>query len=290
MDFRDYDPAIARWTGIDPVTHHNMSPYMAFDGNPVFWADPSGADSASGNTLDVFGRDKFDTNGMYIPFSERGVGSFDEYLSQDGGGFGEVANYDEDGSTWYTLDKDSFTKIANEMGITQEGTISKFFEALMLEYMSKNIANYSFKPNNLPIANGSSPDGIASPVKINGKKVTVSMLSSLYDAKLIRSGGEVEYKDQAKNFIAYLKSLNAEIKSITYVTSHNVKVNNRIITEAGNSIQVRLIYAQYRWHKGNYQISFYHTQGTSRMYDIPNPVPVNINPNLLKKWSPFLNN
>jgi RHS repeat-associated protein len=42
MDFRDYDPAIARWTGIDPVTHHNMSPYMAFDGNPVFWADPSG--------------------------------------------------------------------------------------------------------------------------------------------------------------------------------------------------------------------------------------------------------
>jgi RHS repeat-associated protein len=45
MDFRDYDPAIARWTGIDPVTHHNMSPYMAFDGNPVYWADPSGADS-----------------------------------------------------------------------------------------------------------------------------------------------------------------------------------------------------------------------------------------------------
>jgi hypothetical protein len=47
MDFRDYDPAIARWTGIDPVTHHNMSPYMAFDGNPVFWADPSGADADS---------------------------------------------------------------------------------------------------------------------------------------------------------------------------------------------------------------------------------------------------
>ena len=22
-----------------------MSPYMAFDGNPVFWADPSGADA-----------------------------------------------------------------------------------------------------------------------------------------------------------------------------------------------------------------------------------------------------
>ena len=44
MPFRDYDPAIGRWTGIDPVTHHSMSPYNAFDGNPVFWADPSGAD------------------------------------------------------------------------------------------------------------------------------------------------------------------------------------------------------------------------------------------------------
>jgi RHS repeat-associated protein len=88
MDFRDYDPAIARWTGIDPVTHHNMSPYMAFDGNPVYWADPSGADSTDGNTLDIFGRDRFDSSGMYIPFGERGVGSFDEYLSQDGGGDG----------------------------------------------------------------------------------------------------------------------------------------------------------------------------------------------------------
>ena len=44
MDYRDYDPAIGRWTGIDPVTHHSMSPYNGFDNNPVFWADPSGAD------------------------------------------------------------------------------------------------------------------------------------------------------------------------------------------------------------------------------------------------------
>jgi RHS repeat-associated protein len=45
MDMRQYDPAIARWTAIDPVTHHSMSTYTAFDNNPVFWADPSGADS-----------------------------------------------------------------------------------------------------------------------------------------------------------------------------------------------------------------------------------------------------
>ncbi|WP_420552113.1 DUF6443 domain-containing protein [Tenacibaculum aiptasiae] len=48
MDLRQYDPAIARWTSIDPVVHHSMSTYTAFDNNPVFWADPSGADSESG--------------------------------------------------------------------------------------------------------------------------------------------------------------------------------------------------------------------------------------------------
>ena len=44
MDLRKYDPTIARWSGIDPVTHHSMSTYTAFDNNPIFWADPSGAD------------------------------------------------------------------------------------------------------------------------------------------------------------------------------------------------------------------------------------------------------
>lgn len=45
MDMRDYDPEIARWTGIDPVTHFSQSPYNAFDGNPIINSDPSGADS-----------------------------------------------------------------------------------------------------------------------------------------------------------------------------------------------------------------------------------------------------
>jgi RHS repeat-associated protein len=50
MDFRDYDPAIGRWLGIDPVTHFSQSPYNAFDGNPVSIADPSGADGIGGST------------------------------------------------------------------------------------------------------------------------------------------------------------------------------------------------------------------------------------------------
>src|SRR5690606_40156808 len=45
MDLRQYDPAIGRWMVQDPVVHHEFSPYSAFDNNPVYWADPSGANS-----------------------------------------------------------------------------------------------------------------------------------------------------------------------------------------------------------------------------------------------------
>jgi len=49
MDVRSYDPALARFTSIDPVTHFDYSTYNAFDNNPVFWADPSGADAQNGD-------------------------------------------------------------------------------------------------------------------------------------------------------------------------------------------------------------------------------------------------
>jgi len=45
MPLRQYDPAIARFTSLDPVVHHSYSTFSAFDNNPVFWADPSGADA-----------------------------------------------------------------------------------------------------------------------------------------------------------------------------------------------------------------------------------------------------
>ena len=56
MDLRQYDPAIGRWIVQDPVVHHEFSPYSAFDNNPVYWADPSGADSQpTGNNIDYMG-------------------------------------------------------------------------------------------------------------------------------------------------------------------------------------------------------------------------------------------
>ncbi|MEN1783946.1 MAG: DUF6443 domain-containing protein [Bacteroidota bacterium] len=42
---RMYNPWDIRWWSMDPITHYSMSPYNAFDNNPAFWADPTGADA-----------------------------------------------------------------------------------------------------------------------------------------------------------------------------------------------------------------------------------------------------
>jgi hypothetical protein len=74
MPLRDYDPAIGRWMVQDPVIHHSQSPYNSFDGNPAYWSDPSGGDSTEFmNFFDIYGRNKFDENGIYIAPPDRGA-------------------------------------------------------------------------------------------------------------------------------------------------------------------------------------------------------------------------
>ena len=43
MDWRHYDPALGKFNGIDPITHFSQGTSVAFDNNPIYWADPSGA-------------------------------------------------------------------------------------------------------------------------------------------------------------------------------------------------------------------------------------------------------
>ncbi|WP_312553059.1 DUF6443 domain-containing protein [Empedobacter brevis] len=49
MNMRMYDPALARWMVQDPVIHYTKSTYRAFDNNPVYFADPSGATTEGSN-------------------------------------------------------------------------------------------------------------------------------------------------------------------------------------------------------------------------------------------------
>lgn len=42
--FRQYDPRLGRWMSLDPLMgkYPNLSPYVAFNNNPIFYADPTG--------------------------------------------------------------------------------------------------------------------------------------------------------------------------------------------------------------------------------------------------------
>jgi hypothetical protein len=93
MDMRMYDPAIARWVVQDPVVHHNFSPYSAFDNNPVFWADPSGADSET----DYMGRNRFDSNGLFIAPSDRVEANYDSGMNVSEGNGGDNNGGDNKG-------------------------------------------------------------------------------------------------------------------------------------------------------------------------------------------------
>ncbi len=42
MPLRSFDPTIARWNRIDPITHHSLSTYNTFGNNPIYYNDPSG--------------------------------------------------------------------------------------------------------------------------------------------------------------------------------------------------------------------------------------------------------
>ncbi|MFH7010857.1 DUF6443 domain-containing protein [Flavobacterium sp. FlaQc-52] len=65
MDMRQYDPAIARWVVHDPIVHSDSSPYSAFDNNPVYFADPSGASPIYNSTTG-----QYVINGNAVSFEE----------------------------------------------------------------------------------------------------------------------------------------------------------------------------------------------------------------------------
>lgn len=116
MDMRQYDPAIGRWIAQDPITHHSMSPYTAFDNNPVIWADPSGADSAIPSWLNNLFEKSGNSETNWI---NNGQGSFTivppgeidgsgsaKYLSRDEDNYSRgVAITAPNGKKYYSADK-----------------------------------------------------------------------------------------------------------------------------------------------------------------------------------------
>lgn len=56
-EFRQYDPRLGRWLSLDPLMAQFpwMSPYVAFDNNPVYYTDPYGLESGTGEDNSIEG-------------------------------------------------------------------------------------------------------------------------------------------------------------------------------------------------------------------------------------------
>ncbi len=54
MDFRQYSNDIGRFVCIDPVTHFSQTPYQFGNGNPMYWADPSGLDGITPEPINTW--------------------------------------------------------------------------------------------------------------------------------------------------------------------------------------------------------------------------------------------
>jgi RHS repeat-associated protein len=63
-EFRQYDPRLGRWLSLDPLMSMfpDMSPYVAFDNNPVLYVDPYGLASTNGNEGEESGSECDDGN------------------------------------------------------------------------------------------------------------------------------------------------------------------------------------------------------------------------------------
>ncbi|MCR9173858.1 MAG: hypothetical protein NXI10_15250, partial [bacterium] len=59
-EFRQYDPRLGRWKSLDPLMakYPDMSPYTAFNNNPVFFVDPQGLEGVNNSKPKPFRKRK----------------------------------------------------------------------------------------------------------------------------------------------------------------------------------------------------------------------------------------
>ncbi|KVV15065.1 RHS repeat-associated core domain-containing protein [Flavobacterium sp. TAB 87] len=94
MSARNYDPATGRFTTFDPITHYSQSPYSAFNGNPVYWADPSGMEGEHYNW----------NTGQYVNKAGQNI-SFEDAMAGNGmNADGSKKNGSNDNSTGSTTE------------------------------------------------------------------------------------------------------------------------------------------------------------------------------------------
>lgn len=147
MDMRQYDPAIARWVVMDPVVHFGYSLYNAFDKNPIFWADPTGADSErTVNDLIVGVCNASDLNG--------GTYSWQNTSNNDSNPDGAQSGYFIKDNTYFEvsgkINYGSYVDIGFENGIEVElGEKSTMEEFSYIKDAGENEATYGLESHRI---------------------------------------------------------------------------------------------------------------------------------------------
>ena len=220
MDKRQYDPAIGRFASIDPITHHQFTPYQAFDNNPVFWADPSGADSY---TYDWEAHERGET-GVYRNNSNGE--STKDYQTAINETLGELG-----------IDSKPLTKkgLGALLGTTDSDKIGDRFDELFKEWGKKNYWTFNV-PNEVFESEDYGdvlPDGVSVGTTLFGR-TGVAPNIAFWEAKASGKGvwGENMLNDrQLKAYIQILAKLNVKNTTqnvLIYVTTSDVVNVNKI--------------------------------------------------------------
>ena len=221
---RDYDPAIARWTGVDPVIHYSQSPYNAFDGNPVFWADPSGADGITpepintwhksgtsystgggtgqlANTDHVFGEseDEFWTNETAYTGGELSWSKYFEDVNESRVSVGNLIDNGVIDDQQKSTDEEKLQALLSRIKVNEKIDINEFGNAIpssakkfisSLERTSKS----EFKLNRTFLGRGLINEKARITIEINGK---------ITEGKLVKTGLKITSHGLPKSKITY---------------------------------------------------------------------------------------
>jgi len=69
-EFRQYDPRLGRWMSLDPLmdNYAEMSPYVAFNNNPIYFTDPDGLEGSPFDAWSAGWNDAFNSNVFELGF------------------------------------------------------------------------------------------------------------------------------------------------------------------------------------------------------------------------------
>ncbi|SFO38877.1 RHS repeat-associated core domain-containing protein [Paenimyroides ummariense] len=291
MDLRQLDPAIGRWLVQDPVTHHYFSPYSAFDNNPVYWSDPSGADATKildkeGNLVggSFSGQDAIDAFNFLTGFSTaekfevavQAIMVIDTSPGDDGNGGGGGGN-GNDGGGWQKLDKSTLRDYAQKIcncsgGLLEQFTGALFENAWHNSYQSIG-AKDNYRVNKNKMMGGSRttvPDGVSdglirrwflSDIVVSGAAwfEVKAMNGTIYN-----STSSSQIKGHITNLASFVPAgyrswgySKASAASLTLVTTTGVSISTSVnALAASNNIILYQYTAQYMMNGSQMMIQF----------------------------------